>query len=40
LYENKDNAGTYYTVDFVVNYWLKKGMPSNKIILGLGVFSF
>lgn len=38
LYEPKDNAGTYYTVDFVVNYWLKKGMPSNKIILGLASY--
>ena len=40
LYEHSDNAGTYYTVNFVVNYWLSKGMPSSKIVLGLGNRSY
>ena len=40
LYARKNATGDllYLNVDWAVNYWLSKGMPKEKLVLGLATF--
>lgn len=40
MYPRADETGdqAYLNVDWAVNYWLSKGCPRDKLVLGLGTY--
>ena len=35
MFDHPDNADPVFNVNFTVNYWLEKGLPKNKLIVGM-----
>lgn len=38
LYHNPDEHTKYLNVNFSISYWLKKGIPPNKLIMGIATY--
>merc|ERR1719225_350349 len=38
MYEHPDDTYNYFNTNFTMNYWMEKGAPANKLVMGMPLY--